>query len=144
MQLRLIDDIVVPKTLAAQFDHPDRPPYAPYATRPSSFSDVRPPNAIQQAVAEEKSKGTLVAVAAALNRRDTRNEPAARLTVLALTSNQVLEVTKFRIDGGVVSYRALNGMEGSVDEAQVNWRKTTEMTSQVRSADRPMMSSQTN
>ncbi len=142
MQLRLMDDIVVPKTLAARFDHSDRPPYASSSTRPSSFSDVRPPNAIQQAVAEETSKGTLVA--AALNGRDTGNEPAARVTVLALTSNQVLEVTKFRIDGGVVSYRALSGMEGSVDEAQVDWRKTTEMTSQVRSADRPMMSSQTN
>src|SRR5438874_2156337 len=113
MQLRLMDDIVVPKTLAARFDHSDRPPYASSSTRPSSFSDVRPPNAIQQAVAEEKSKGTLVA--AALNGRDTGNEPAARVTVLALTSNQVLEVTKFRIDGGVVSYRALSGMEGSVD-----------------------------
>ena len=142
MQLRLMDDIVVPKTLAARFDHSDRPPYAASSTRPSSFSDVRPPNAIQQAVAEEKSKGTLVA--AALNGRDTGNAPAARVTVLALTSNQVLEVTKFRIDGGVVSYRALSGTEGSVDEAQVDWRKTTEMTSQVRSADRPMMSSQTN
>src|SRR5256884_7003911 len=48
MQLRLMDDIVVPKTLAARFDHSDRPPYASSSTRPSSFSDVRPPNAIQQ------------------------------------------------------------------------------------------------
>jgi len=142
MQLRLMDDILVPKTLASQFGHPDRPPYASSSTRPSSFSDVRPPNAIQQAVAKEQSKGTLVA--AALNGRDTRNEPAALVTVLALTSNQVLEVTKFRIDGGIVSYRALSGIEGSVNEAQVNWRKTTEMTSQLRSADQPMMSSQIN
>jgi hypothetical protein len=142
MQLRLMDDIVVPKNLAAQFDHPDRPPYASSSTRPSSFSDVRPPNVIQPAPAEEKSKGTLVT--AALIGSDTRNEPATRVTVLALTSSQVLEVTKFRIDGGVLSYRALNGVEGSVDEAQVDWRKTTEMTSQVRSADRPVMLSQTN
>jgi hypothetical protein len=142
MQLRLMDDIVVPKSLAAQFDHPDRPPYASSSLRPSSFSDVRPPNAMQQAVADEKSKGTFIA--AALNGRETRSDPAARLTVLALTSNRVLEVTKFRINAGVVSYRALSGVEGSVDEAQVDWRKTTEMTLQVRSADRPMMLSQTN
>jgi hypothetical protein len=143
MQLRLMDDIVVPKSLAAQFDHPDRLPYASSSSRPSSFSDVRPPNAMQQAVADEKSKGKFIS--AVLNGRETRSDPAARLTVLALTSNRVLEVTKFRINAGVVSYRALSGVEGSVDEAQVNWRKTTEMTSQVRSADRPiMMSSQTN
>jgi len=56
----------------------------------------------------------------------------------------VLEVTKYRIDGGVISYRALDGTEGSVDEAQVNWRKTTELTSGIRSADRPMPARQTN
>src|SRR2546429_6511837 len=33
MQLRLMDDIVVPKTLAARFDHSDRPPYASSSTR---------------------------------------------------------------------------------------------------------------
>jgi hypothetical protein len=142
MQLRLMDDIVVPRSLAAQFDHPDRPPNASSSTRPSSFfSDVRPLGAMQQAVANEKSKGTFVA--AALNGKETRNEPAARVTVLVLTSNQVLEVTKYRVDAGVVSYRALSGVEGSVDGAQVDWRKTTEMTSQVRSADRPLKSSQT-
>lgn len=140
MQLRLMDDIVVPRSLAAQFDHPDRPPYASSSIRPSNYSEIRPPNAMQQAV--EKSNGTLVSTAA--SGRQTKNEPAARLTVLALTSNQVLEVTKYRIDGGVVSFKGLNGLEGSVDQAQVDWRKTTEMTAQVRSADRPMMSSKIN
>ena len=82
-------------------------------------------------------------MAVALNGKETRNEPAARLTVLALTSNQVLQVTKYRIDAGVVSYRALCGVEGSVYEAHVDWRKTTELTSQVRSADRPLKLSQT-
>jgi hypothetical protein len=37
-----------------------------------------------------------------------------------------------------------SGTEGSVDEAQVNWRKTTELTSDMRSADRPMLARQTN
>jgi hypothetical protein len=66
------------------------------------------------------------------------------LTALVLTSNQVLVVTKYRIDDGVISYRAVNGTEGSVNEAQVNWRKTTELTSGMRSADRPMLARQTN
>jgi hypothetical protein len=146
MQLRLMDDIVVPKTLSAKFDHSDRPPYASPSTRPSRFDGVQPPNAIQQAATGEKAadlaRGSLVAVA--LNARDTKTEPAARVTVLVLTSNQVLEVTKYRIDGRFVNYRALNGTEGSVDEAQVDWRKTTGMTSQVRSVDLPMMTRQTN
>jgi hypothetical protein len=66
------------------------------------------------------------------------------VTALVLTSNQVLLVTKYQMNGGVVTYRALNGSEGSVDEAQVNWRKTTGMTSAVRSADRPAMVRATN
>jgi hypothetical protein len=146
MQLRLMDDIVVSKTLSAQFDHSDRPPYASPSTRPSSLTGVQPRNAMQQAAAGQKSaelaNGMLAAVAR--NGSDAKTEPAARVTVLVLTSNQVVEVTKFRIDGGLVNYRALNGTEGSVAEAQVDWRKTTEMTSQVRSVDLPMMARQTN
>jgi hypothetical protein len=38
LQLRLMDDIVVPQAVAAEFDHPDRPPYASSSARPSSFS----------------------------------------------------------------------------------------------------------
>jgi hypothetical protein len=148
MQLRLMDDIVVPRGLAAQFDHPDRPPYASSSTRPSSFSGVQPPHAIQPATAGDRpapvTKGALVNTAVALNATDPKTEPVARVTVLMLTSNQVLEVTKYRIDGGVINYRALNGTEGSVDEAQVDWRKTTELTSEVRSADRPLVARQTN
>lgn len=148
MQLRLMDDIVVPRALSAQYDHPDRPPYASSSTRPSSFSGVQSLHAIQPATAAEKpalvTRGTFVNTAVPLRVTDPKTEPAARVTVLVLTSNQELEVTKYRISGGLVNYRSLNGAEGSVDEAQVDWRKTTEMTSQVRSVDVPMMARQTN
>lgn len=147
LQLRLMDDIVMPRALATQFDHPDRPPYASSLTRPSSFLGVPPSQAVQPATAGEQpldTKGTFVNTAMELNSTDPKNEPAGRVTALVLTSNQVLEVTKYRIDGGVINYRALNGTEGSVDEAQVNWRKTTELTSGIRSADRPVLARQTN
>ena len=75
---------------------------------------------------------------------DPNNEPAGRVTALVLTSHQVLVVVKYRIDAGVINYRGVNGTEGSVDETQVNWRKTTELTSGIRSADRPMLARQTN
>jgi hypothetical protein len=147
LQLRLMDDIVVPRALASQFDHPDRPPYASSSTRPGSFSGVQPSQTIQPATAGERpaldTKRTLLNTAMEVSATDPKQEPAGRVTALVLTSNQVLEVTKYRIDGGVITYRAVNGAEGSVDEAQVNWPKTTELTSNMRSADRPMSARQT-
>jgi hypothetical protein len=147
LQLRLMDDIVVPRAVAAQFAHPDRPPYASSSTGPSSFLGVQPSQTMQPATAEEQpaldTKGTFVNTGMEVNTTDAKNEPAGRVTALALTSNQVLVVTKYRIDGRVINYRAVNGTEGSVDEAQVNWRKSTELTSGIRSADRPMLVRQT-
>lgn len=148
LQLRLMDDIVVPRALASQFDHPDRPPYASPSTRPSSLLGAQPPQTVQPATATEPpaldTKGTLVNTAMELNTTDPKNDPAGRVTALVLTSNQVLVVTKYRIDAGVINYRGVNGSEGSVDETQVNWRRTTELTSGIRSADRPMLASQAN
>ena len=148
IQLRLMDDIMVPRVLSSQNDYPDRPPYASSGVRPSSFSGVPALQAIQPENAADKAtgiaNGTFANTALALNATAPGNEAAARVTALVLTSNRVLLVTKYRLNGGVVTYRALNGTEGSVDEAQVNWRKTTEMTSAVRSADRPTMARATN
>ena len=45
--------------------------------------------------------------------------PAARVTTLVLKSNQVLEVTKYRIDGGQLNYRELNGAEGSASASRL-------------------------
>jgi len=143
-----MDDIMVPRAFSAQNDHPDRPPYASSAVRPSSLSGVQAFEAIQPENAADTAtgikNGTFVNTALALNTTAPGNESAPRVTALVLTSNQVLLVTKYRMNGGVVTYRALNGMEGSVDEAQVNWRKTTGMTSAVRSPDRPAMVRATN
>jgi hypothetical protein len=148
IELRLMDDIMVPRASSAQNDHPDRPPYASSVVRPSNFSGVQAFEAIQPENAADKATGitdgTFVNTALALNTTASGNEAAPQVTALVLTSNQVLLVTKYRMNGGVVTYCALNGTEGSVDEAQVNWRKTTGMTSAVRSADRPAMVRATN
>jgi hypothetical protein len=61
-----------------------------------------------------------------------------------LKSNQVLEVTKYRIDGSVVTYHELNGTIGAVDTDQIDWLRTTQMTSEVRSVDLPVVARQTN
>jgi len=70
--------------------------------------------------------------------------PAARVTTLVLKSNQVLEVTKYRIDGGQLNYHELNGAEGSVNTDQIDWLRTTQVTTEVRSVDVPVVARQTN
>lgn len=143
MQLRLMDDIVVPKGLSAQYRHPDRPPYASSSSaRPSGFSGAQPRDITRQAFADPAARESLVT--ASLAQKAVTNESADRVTVLVLTSNEVIEVTRYKMDGGLLTYRAVDGTEGSVDAAQLDWLKTTQLTSAVRASDRPLMTRQLN
>jgi hypothetical protein len=171
LQLRLMDDIVVPRNLSASIAvphnlsasvavphnlsagalHPDRPPYAS-SNIPKFIGNVTAPQpgAVQESGLTEKpgagvANENIIPVATTVNAAaPVVGLPAARVTRLVLKSNQVLEVTKYRIDGGVVTYHELNGSVGAVDTAQIDWLRTTQMTAEVRSADLPMVARQTN
>jgi hypothetical protein len=143
LQLRLMDDIVIPRNLA-QFAHPDRPPYAS-STRPSSYSTVPRTNAMQQAV--ENSAST--ASEAVGSRQVTLQSPVSpqtseRLTILVTKSNQIYEVAKYQRDGDLLMFQDTQGRKGGVDVKEVDWRKTTGMTGEARTADTPLISRQTN
>lgn len=163
MELRLMDDIVVTRAMsasasapgsaqvAASASHLDRPPYAsPNEPKPSVyFSSAVRPTAMQEAAISEKpamlaANEIIIPVAMPASVSTPSAEAPARLTMLVLKSNQVLEVTKYRIDGGQVNYLDLKGQPGSVDNEQIDWRETTQMTSQVRSVDLPMIARSTN
>ena len=170
MQLRLMDDIVVPRNMSASLlvphnmpasiavphnvsaaaSHPDRPPYASSnIPKPSSFTDTPVPGPVQESGLTQKpavvSNENMTPVSMTMNAATpAAGLPAARVTMLVLKSNQVLEVTKYRIDGGVVIYHELNGTRGAVDTAQIDWLRTTQMTSEVRSVDLPVVARQTN
>ena len=153
MQLRLMDDIVIPRTLA-QGSHPDRPPYA--SARPSAYSTLRPSSGIQLAVDNRVSSRSetpvnapmaSVETAAAMQiseQQPTEQQSSRRLTILVLKSNQIYEVTEYRRDGDLLMFRDVQGRKGGVDVKDVDWRKTSEMTGQVLSADAPLLSRQTN
>jgi len=154
MQLRLMDDIVIPRTLA-QISHPDRPPYASF-TQPSAYRAVPQPGAMQLAVEKRvisRSETPANAQTAALEtagdlqiseRQPIQPQSSRRFTILVLKSNQVYEVTEYRRDGDLLMFRDLQGRKGGVDVKDVDWRKTSEMTSQVLSVDAPIVSRQTN
>jgi hypothetical protein len=158
MELRLMDDIVVPRPLsAAAFQlHGDRPPYAsPNEPKPYANATPAQPPAIQPVVDAKPSVALANAniVQAAMTAAPAvapqppspvQAQPMPRMTMLVLKSNEVLEVGKYRIDNGVVLYRGLDGKNGAVDTNQIDWRQTTRMTAEVRSVDLPALARATN
>jgi len=153
MQLRLMDDIVIPRTLA-QISHPDRPPYA--SSTPSAYRVAQQSSAMQLAVEKRvisKNETTANVQTAALETAGSLqigerqpNEPQSgrRFTILVLKSNQVYEVAEYHRDGDLLLFRDLQGRKGGVDVKDVDWRRTSEMTAQVLSVDAPLASRQTN
>jgi len=158
MELRLMDDIVVPRPMSAaafQF-HGDRPPYAS-TNEPKPYAGASPaqPTALQPAVDAKPSvaaaNGNIVPAAMTTTRAAAPQlvasvpaEARPRMTILVLKSNEVFEVSKYRIDNGVVLYQGLDGKTGAVDSNQIDWRQTTQMTSEVRSVDLPALARSTN
>jgi len=143
MQLRLMDDIVIPRSLA-QFSHPDRPPYASSA-RPSSYSVAPRTNAMQQAAENvastaNETTGTMHVI----GQPPVSGQTSQRLTILVTKSNQMYEVAKYQRDGDLLMFQDTQGRKGGVEVNQVDWRKTTGLTGEVRSADKPLISRQTN
>jgi hypothetical protein len=143
LELRLMDDIVIPRILA-QASHPDRPPYAS-STRPSVYNAVPQPNAMQLAVEKSVStgsenNGTIQVLGQPPNNRQTSD----RSTILVTKSNQTYEVAKYKRDGDLLMFQDTQGRKGGVDVNEVDWRKTTGMTTETRSGDRPLIARQTN
>lgn len=151
MELRLMDDIVVPRNMSASagYGHVDRPPYASSnIPKPSGLNSTAPPATTHEAATAEKLQmapsENMIPVALQTREATPIAQPNTRLTLLVLKSNQVLEVTKYRIDSGVVIYQQLDGKRGALDSDQIDWRQTTQMTSEVRSVDLPVAARQTN
>ena len=159
MELRLMDDIVVPRPMSAaafQF-HGERPPYAS-TNEPKPLASASPaqPTAIQPVVEIKPpvvpANGSIVQAsmtsapspAVASQPSSSAGSTMARMTILVLKSNEVLEVGKYHIDNGVVLYQGLDGKNGAVDTNQIDWRQTTQMTAEVRSVDLPALARATN
>ena len=137
LELRLMDDIVIPRTLAyGPAANSNRPPWAS-SKKPSAMNEAQP-GSVEPAV-EKSVRATGSEPTPAVGR-----EPVARVTNLVLKSNAIYEVSKYRVNGDVLEFVELDGTRGAVDMNDVDWRKTTEMTSRVRSVDPPVLARQTN
>ena len=125
LELRLMDDISIPATLAYGPMKPDRPPYASSA-QPGSFTG-RGANTAEPAV--DRRIASRESFAATANWK-----PPIRCTILVLKSNESFPLCKYRRDGDVLVFEQLDGTKGVVDMDAVDWRKTTERN-QIISAD---------
>jgi hypothetical protein len=143
LELRLMDDIVIPRNLG-QVNHPDRPPYAS-SLRPSVYNAAPQAGAMQLAVqktaaaANENAAGVQV-----LGETANNGQSNERITVLVTKSNQIYEVAKYHRDGDLLMFVDTQGRKGGVDINDVDWRRTTGMTTEVRSGDVPLAARQTN
>jgi hypothetical protein len=148
LELRLMDDIVIPRTMQA--GNPNRPPYAS-SLHPSSYQQPAPQstansNSMQLAVNRTTAQSVQQSAPTSLLAPPlpADGQSGERFTVLVLKSNQVYEVTKYHRDGNLLMFLDAQGRKGSVDVNDVDWRSTAEMTAQVRSVDTPAIARQLN
>ena len=148
LELRLMDDIVIPRTMQA--GNPNRPPYAS-SLHPSSYQQPAPQstansNSMQLAVNRTTPQSVQQSAPTSLLAPPlpADGQSAERFTVLVLKSNQVYEVTKYHRDGNLLMFLDAQGRKGAVDVNDVDWRSTAEMTAQVRSVDTPAIARQLN
>ncbi len=150
LELRLMDDIVLPQSLL----HPDRPPYT--SSHQSSFNITQQADGMQFAVAKSPNVAIAPAVDPATTSTDTvptlpilapqpgDRQTTERHTLLVLKSNETYEITKYQRDGDLLMFQDTQGRKGGVDVNEVDWRKTSELTTAARAADKQLLSRQTN
>jgi len=155
--LRLMDDIVVPKTVAANerppvyyrqqsSDRPlpahrsqlnDRPPAAIAAgasVAPASVSSNNETATASQAV-ESKAAQAAVATQASFESRAVPavapaiapTEVSQQLTLIAFKTGSLIAVSSYRVDGESLNYFTAGGTQASVDAHEVDWRRTSQL-----------------
>jgi hypothetical protein len=114
LTMRLMEDLDLPRTAIVL------PPGWHFFGERSALSSVAPVPAASAPTAQSapaQSKPPL----------EARSE---RVTRIALTSNVVFDVTKYRIDGDHLNCVLPDGQESTVELRDVNWRKTSQLNAE--------------
>jgi hypothetical protein len=123
-----MDDIEVPRTGAAYHSY-DRPATYDHDRRPAPYHPDR------LKAPEKPAEGGADATYVARNAEATGStapatDKPARLKKIALKSENVYTVTKYRVSGGSLSYVLASGGTGSVDVTDVDWRTTSRLNAE--------------
>jgi hypothetical protein len=114
LTLRLMEDVVLPRTAIVL------PPGWHFFGERSALSSVAPVPAASASTAQS-------APAQSNPPLEARSE---RVTRIALTSNVVFDVAKYRIDGDHLNCVLPDGQESTVELSDVNWRKTSQLNAE--------------
>lgn len=154
--LRLMDDIVVPRTVAANERPPvyyrqqssDRPLPAHhsqlYDRPPAASAAVASVSSNSEAIAtslavESKPAQVAVATQASFESRVVATTPPAttpaiapteiaqQLTLIAFKTGSLIAVSSYRVDNDSINYVTAGGASVSVDARQVDWRRTSQL-----------------
>jgi hypothetical protein len=140
LTLRLMDDIVVPKSSMLE-------PGWHYFGQPSSQSsdEVRPfPAKSDQPAAQPAAPQPVVPVAQPVRIQAPGDsllpitDRSTRLTLIALKSGQSYAVSHYRIDGGQLNYVLASGAPGALDVKDVDWVRTSQLNSERRNRPEPI------
>jgi hypothetical protein len=150
LELRLMDDIMIPQQLAQTAPHSDRPPTA-IIMRPKPVPAATPaPAPVAPAVdgsmhlaVEKPSPAQTVTETTAANQPAEMPQASEHYTVLVMKSNQVIEAVKYHREGDYLVIQDTQGRIGSLSAQDVDWLKTSQMTAEVRSVDSAALSRQT-
>ena len=150
LELRLMDDIMIPQQLAQTAPHLDRPPTAiilrprpaPAATPVPAPVDPSVDSSMHLAV-EKPSPAQTATETTAANQPVETPQASEHYTVLVMKSNQVIEAVKYHREGDYLVIQDTQGRIGSLSAQDVDWLKTSQMTAEVRSIDSAALSRQT-
>ena len=145
--LRLMEDVVVPRSVAAASldssghsgleasSHPASlgAPLSPGAAYIGNHKVYyAPPSA--PAMEEQAAVQPAALVEPTAPRLSHENEiPQARLCVIALKSGEMFSVVHYQIENGALSFELLSGEKGSIDLPEVDWRETSQLNSSISS-----------
>jgi hypothetical protein len=142
-----MDDVMVPRNLAATDYYPNRPPSNYARTQPSSLSSLIVPDAIrpvphamsatQQAPSGQASASTPISPATFVSQASATSptsETVAHVTMIALKSGDIQGVRSYRIDNGVLNYVLPTGIGGSVYVSEIDWPTTTRLSTEHKTA----------
>jgi hypothetical protein len=150
LELRLMDDIMIPQQLAQTTPHSDRPPTAiilrprpaPAATPVPAPADPSVDSSMHLAV-ENPSPAQTGTETTAANQPVETPQASEHYTVLVMKSNQVIEAVKYHREADYLVIQDTQGRIGSLSAQDVDWLKTSQMTAEVRSIDSAALSRQT-
>jgi hypothetical protein len=141
LTLRLMDDIVIPKSSMLE---PGWHYFGENSSRSGSVVPSRPelpgmdaqPAAQPAATpAQPVNRAPAAAGPQAVETAFQMDAPATRVTLIALKSDEIYAAARYRVDGGAVNYILTNGASGAVSVKDVDWLKTSQLNSERRRTD---------